>query len=65
MKTIIEELEDAKKEIEEASSMMNNCDPEFLESATYRYLAARLHQNALYAIAKREGIRAALTHRII
>lgn len=57
MKTIIEELEDANKEIEEATSMVNNCDPEFLECATYRYLAARLRQNALYAIAKRDGVR--------
>ena len=57
-KSIIEELEEAQKELNQADLMVNCCDSEFLESAIYTRLAAELRLNVLCAIAKRQGVRA-------
>lgn len=57
-KSIIEELEEAQKELNQADLMVNCCDSEFLESAIYKRLAAELRLNVLCAIAKRQGVRA-------
>mgnify|MGYP000596171094 CR=1 FL=1 len=58
LKSIIEELEEAKNELYQADLMINCCDGEFLESAIYKRLAAELRLNVLCAIAKRQGVRA-------
>lgn len=56
-KSIIDEIKQAQRELDASRLMIDYCSSEMMESAIYRYKSNELRLNALYAIAKRDGVR--------
>ncbi len=56
-KSIIDEIKQAQRELDASRLMLDYCSSEMMECAIYRYKSNELRLNALYAIAKRDGVR--------